>query len=158
MADPVEFEIEDAQGELHEYSCVPHGASEGTELCMEIMAMAGEPIGRLVSANLSPILEAVQDMKPGEDNIDESFDRLRDELDGMDVDLGQVVRDVQLAIAQSGNAEFFKRVLSGTHRDGKRLSKNIVYDQAYQANYMELMKATWRVVKANGFLPLWGII
>lgn len=154
MAEPAEFTLTDAQGESHEYMITPHAASDGTRLCLRIMAMAGEPLGRLVSGNLGELIEL---FKSGEIDLDGEIDKELAKLKDLDVDLGATVRDIQAAIAEAGDEKFFRSLLRHTYRDGDPVHQEHNFDRFYQANYLELFQAVWKSVQVNGFLGFWGI-
>lgn len=159
--EPIEFQLVDTNGDAHEYTCTPHKAGDGTRLCLRVLGMAGEPIGRIASSNLSELIElfAGLDLDPNAEDaeLESAFDGFASKVEGLDLDLGAIIRDLQAAIADAGDDQFFRSVLKHTYRDGKPVAKNLVFDQAYQANYMELFQAVWKVIQANGFLPFWGI-
>ena len=159
---PVEFILTDGQDEAHEYTVTPHNASDGTALCVQILAAAGEPVGRLLSSNLDVLAQQLpQLIAAAQESEDDSelMAKLEGDLGGdsladLDLDLSQAVRDVKAAIVEAGEAEFFRRLFKHTYRDGDPLGKKLVYDSAFQANYLELFQAAWKVVQVNGFLPL----
>lgn len=154
-----EFTLTDASGQPHEYSVTPHGASKGTGLCMRVLKIAGEPVGRLASANLGQLLDMVGGIEVGDGaSNDEVFASIKDRLSELDVDFGDVIRDVQMAISELGDEKLFAELFHHSYRDGKPLANPAVYDEAYQANYMELFRAIWEVVTINGFLPLLRIL
>ena len=113
-----EFTLNDAQGQPHAYVCVPHKTSEGTKLCNRILAVAGEPLGRVLSSNLVVLIELFQ---TGEIGVDSSPEELIAVLKRLDIDLGSIVRDVALAVAAAGDDAFFRELLKHTTRDGKQL-------------------------------------
>lgn len=154
--EPVDFTLEDADGDLHEYTCQPHKASEGTRLCLRIMGMAGEPIGRLVSSNLGDLIELVKQAQTGDgQGLDAQIDldSIFDEAKTLDLDFAQIIRDLQQSIAMAGDEKLFRQLFKYTYRDGEPLAKEGVYEGAYVANYMEQFRAAWAVIRANGFLP-----
>ena len=158
---PVEFTLTDAQDQPHEYTVNPHNASDGTALCVEIMGAAGEPIGRLLSSNLDVLLEVLPKAIASAQNADDDEEimadleaELGDQVDDLDLDLSQAVRDIKVAVVEAGGAEFFRRLFKHAYRDGDGLAKKAVYDSAFQANYGELFKAAWKIVQVNGFLLL----
>jgi len=159
MADPIDFILEDAKGNPHEYTVQPHKSSEGTRLCLRILGMAGEPIGRLVSSNLGDLIELVKGAQTGEGKgldtrID--LDQIMAQIKTLDLDFAQIVRDLQQSIALAGDEKLFQSLFAHTYRDGNPLAKQAVYESAYVANYMEQFQAAWAVIQANGFLPFFS--
>lgn len=160
----VEFTLTDCDGEPHTYDVTPHPPTEGTSLCVQVLGAAGEPIGRLLASNLDKVAEllpkAIAKAEQAEDDaelkaaLEDDFGDLSEVFEDLDVDLAQIVRDVQTAIVEAGEAEFFRRLFKHTYRDGEALASKSAYNQAFQANYSELFQAAWKVIRANGFLPL----
>lgn len=158
MAEPFELELFDAKQEAHSYIITPHAGSEGARLCMRVLAIAGEPIGRIVGSKLGDLIGAFQGANIDLDSpLEGEFKKLADQLKDVEIDLGIVVRDVQTAIAALGDEAFFLTLLKYTYRDGKPVAKPSNFDQFYQANYVELFQILWHVIRVNGFLGSWGI-
>lgn len=148
---PIELHLADARGTSHEYLITPHKGTEGVKLCRRVLGMAGAPIGRLMSGSLGDIVDAVQE---GELSLDSDAGELVALLEGVDV--AQIVQDLQLAIGEAGDDLFFRSLFRHTHRDGKLLADPANFDAAFQANYLELFKAAWEVIRVNGFLLFWA--
>ena len=77
------------------------------------------------------------------------------------LDLAQVGADLRSAMGtDEKGAERMARLnqdmLRYTQRDGQDLSSELHFSRAFRGNYMELLQATWRVERFNGFLPLPG--
>lgn len=151
---PVDFVLTDADGVEHSYTCTPHRSSEGTALCLRLLRMAGEPLGRIASSNLGKLFELFQG---GALDLDGDAGELLEALERLELDLGEIVADLQLAIASAGDEKFFRAILKNTFRDGQPLAKDSAYEAAYVANYMEQLRAVWEVIKINRFLPFLGI-
>lgn len=135
--DPVQFQLEGADGQLHDYEVTPHKTSEGTELMLRVLALAAEPLGRLLDASL----------KRGDISMD---DDLGETLRGLD--LSQIGGDVKAALL-SLDAETLKQFFSRVKRDDKVLRLGTAYDDAYQGNWTEWVQALKEIVQANGFVP-----
>lgn len=159
------FDLKDAKGESHTYEVVPHPPSEGMDILWILMGLGGEPVARLAQSVIADALQGVgeSDEKPMTVGPDGSvkpsigFSRIMDKIDLEKVDFSGAARDLRLAMASLPMTELVHKLLKYTSRDGKSLavtdSKKLNFDQAYTANYMELLTAVWRVVAANGFLP-----
>lgn len=148
-----EFTLKDAQGQEHQYLCIPHKTSDGTKLCNRILAIAGEPLGRVLSSNLVTLIEMFQQ---GKIDVDSDADQLIGVLKDLDIDLGSIVGDIARAVALAGDDKFFKELLKHTTRDGKQLTDPANYEPAYQANYAEQLQAVAKVIMINGFIPFLG--
>ena len=164
-----DFQLYDARGNTHDYTVSPHPTSEGTMLVVRLLGMAGGPIGRLASSNLDVLIDLVPKMiaeyqdqsQGGKEMTDQEFmialQKELGDLSDLDLDFQAILADILSAIVQAGGDEFIRSLLAHTFRDGQKLSQDALYDTAYQANYGELFKAIWEVIKANGFLLSLGI-
>lgn len=150
MSEFIDFTLKDASGQEHSYRGVPHGAIEGQEVMWQLVALGAEPVARLAQLALSS--SNVRDLL----NADGA--KLQQILGG--ADFSTVGADVRKALVATNMSKLAREILRNTMRDGKPLSVdasgNGVFDQAYRANYGELLQAVWRVVQANRFLPLPG--
>ena len=164
-----DFTLVDSQKNPHEYTVTPHPTSEGSMIVARLIGMAGGPIARLASSNLDVLIELIPELIAEFQERERSDDPITDaeflavvqsklgDLSDLDLDLQQILSDVLAAIFEAGGDEFIQSLLKRTYRDGKSLGESHVYDTAYQANYAELFKAVWEVIKVNGFLPSLGI-
>jgi len=165
----IEFQLNDAQGNPHDYTVSPHPTSEGSMIVVHVLGMAGGPIGRLASSNLDVLIDLIPELiaefqtreRSGNPITDEEFfaivkSKLGD-LSDLDLDLPLILSDIQQAIFKAGGDEFLRSLLKKTYRDGDSLGQKHVYDTVFQANYQELFTAVWKVIQANGFLGSWGI-
>lgn len=142
------FVLKDQKGAEHSYSVQPHPASEGTRLVLTLMGLAGEPLGRLFQSKAADLITQFQ---AGEISLDADLGGLL-----QSVPWPAIAKDVRNAIACLDGQGLFSDILKYTMRDGKPLSQGIVFDIAYQQNYIELLRAVWKVVEVNGFLGFIG--
>lgn len=124
----------------HEYEVTPHPADEGWPLGAEILALGTEPLARLLKVWLSA--------------EDELLDGLDAESVIAQVDWGSIGSDAAAALRLLAKSpSLVQRLFKYTWRDGKDLSVSSVFNEAYTANYKELVLAMKTIVVANGFLP-----
>lgn len=153
------FKLADRAGKQHEYRVEPHPGTVGLSIALKVQALVAEPIVEVVRAALaSPGIERIgaalregTDADPGEllaGALGDLIPALRE------ADLGMLARAVSAALASPGGPQLARDILSRSYRDGRALSEPMVFDEAYQANYGELMRALLEVVQHNGFFPL----
>lgn len=142
-----ELSLCDAQGKPHTYAIQPHPAGEGTRLVLQLMAMAAEPLGRLLESKLA---ELITKFSSGELDMDTDVKSLAGELG--DVAWSQVAGDLRRVLADVDGPALIRDLLRYTTRDGQKLAEPGAYDVAYQQNYIELLKAAAYVIQVNGFL------
>lgn len=135
--DPVSFQLEGKDGQLHDYEVTPHKTSEGTELMLRVLALAAEPLGRLLDSAV----------KRGSVSMD---DELGDVM--ATLDLTQIGGDLKAAL-MGLDSETLVQFFARTQRDGKMLNRITAYDDAYQGNWQEWMLALKEIIQANGFVP-----
>jgi hypothetical protein len=140
-----EFMLTDADGAVHRYEVLPHPASEGQAVLLQLLAVAAEPVGRLASS----VFE-------GAGTVGELLDSEPAKLMER-VDLGRLGADVKTAILSMQMDKLGADVLRHTMRDGKKLSDRVAFDAAFTRNYFEYLRAVWEVVQINRFLPLSAI-
>jgi len=144
-----ETSIVDANGVSHEYTTMQFGGEEGFNLFLDLLALGADQLGGVLSA-----------IKPGGSG----------DLADADVDLdkmGATFAALASKVLQKGGVEFAKRLLVYTFRDGRKFQSAKIavgemtwtWNQAYQGNYGEALKALVFVLKANfenllGGLPL----
>lgn len=142
------FVLKSQRGTEHSYSVQPHPASEGTRLVLTLMGLAGEPLGRLFQSKAA---ELITQFQAGEVSLDSDLGGLL-----QSVPWAEVARDVRTALASVDGQQLFLDILKYTLRDNQQLSSSGVFDIAYQQNYIELLRAVWKVVEVNGFLGFIG--
>lgn len=146
-----QFSLADRDGVEHAYVVTEHPAGEGMEIMYALLGLGAPSLLGLAGAALrsEEILAAVADALGGGDSTVTRTDLVK-MLTGLD--LGAVGAEVQRALGTGRAPELTRKVLSRTHRDGRPLSTH--FDVAYQANYLELLQAVWRVCSANRFFPV----
>lgn len=123
-------QITDRDGSPHEYMIVLHSAMDGEALMWQLAAMAGESLGGVLAAALG-----------GGGGLES------------EVDFGAAGRDIATALRRSDMTAFRRDVLKHTTRDGKSLADPVAFNEAYQANYGELLKALREVLRVNRLFP-----
>lgn len=141
-ANIVEFTLVDADGAPHEYMLVKHGATEGQVITWSLIAFGGEPLGALAQSIFSGSGQA-------------SIGSMMDDPKALaSINWGNLGRDIAASVQGTDMAGLTRKLLINVHRDGKSLRDPSHFDAAFQANYGELMKLLWEVVKHNRFLGL----
>ena len=142
--DPIELVLTDADGKPHTYTIVPFGATEGSAVLWQLLAMGSEPIARLASGALAAgdgmSLRALMD-DPA------VLDRMRKTIDiaGVGADIRSTIRSTNMQAIQAS-------LVSRCTRDAKSLANPTHFDVAFARNYIELGKLLWEVIKLNRFL------
>ena len=121
--------IHDVDGNPHDYMIVLHPASEGEDIMWQLAAMAGESLGGILAGAM------------GGGGLDS------------EIDFGAAGRDISNALRRSNMPEFRRQVLKHTTRDGHALADPTHYNEAYQANYGEMLKALREVLRVNRLFP-----
>ena len=142
---PIEFVLQDADGNDVEYSIVLHPGSEALPLVWSIVQAGAQPLGRLLEGNLGRLLEAMT----SEQDVE-----LTDLIDELDLRLGDAIGDVFSIINATGSDKLVREILSHTYRNGVSLKQTRAFDDAYTANYAEMMEAVVKAVQVNRFLGL----
>jgi hypothetical protein len=142
---PVDFVLHDDDGNEVAYSIVPHPGSEALTLVWRIIHVAAKPLGSLLEGNLGRLLDAF---------MSEQEVELTDLVDELDLRLGDAVGDVFAIMQEAGPEVITRELLAHTYRNGKSLKQTKNFDDAFTANYGELMQACARAVKVNRFLGL----
>lgn len=137
--EPIQFDLEDKQGEMHSYEVYPHGAKAGSELIFQLAAMASEPL-------LEAVKYFVGQADSGTSVGDVEVGNLLDSLDLSKI--GGSLKDSLRRLDGDTVHRFFQH----TTRDGKRLRVESEYDQAYAANWGEWQRALRKIVEVNGFV------
>jgi hypothetical protein len=152
-----EFQLRDADGSMHRYEVLPHPASEGQAILLQMLAVAAEPVGRLAASIFEgdtlkeALVSAQANAKEGEKASLLDVDAAA--LLG-NIDLGRLGADVKTSILSMPMEKLGGDILKHTLRDGQKLSARVVFDAAYTRNYLEYLQAVWEVVQVNRFLPL----
>jgi hypothetical protein len=142
---PIEFVLQDADGKDQQYSIVPHPGSEALTLVWRIIHVASKPLARLLEGNLGRLLEALS----SDQNVDAA--ELVDELD---LQLSSALGDVFAILQEAGPEIITRELLIHTYRNGRSLKQTKNFDDAFTANYGEMLQACSKAVKVNRFLDL----
>lgn len=148
------FELIDARGASHSYTVTEHAAGEGMEIMYALLGLGAPAVLSLAGAALKSedMVRAIMGALGGGDG-ESATDLSSFTAMLADLDFAKVGSEVSLALG-SGRAPLLTRqILKNTYRDTRRLTEAGI-DLAYQANYMELLTATWKVCQINGFFPL----
>lgn len=124
---PPRRQILDDDGATHAYTLIPFSGSEGWQLAVRLFAIAGAPLGSLLSGGSAA-----------------------------SIDLGAAVRDLTSALLASDSASLVKLLLRNATRDGASLDNPANFDRAFQANFGELAEALVWTVEVNGFVRFFG--
>lgn len=145
-----EIELTDEDGSEHTYVMIQFGAIEGIELAPLVIECLAEPIGNAIQAFMGS-RGFMPETQPEETAGDVPESGLSGVLDAdFDATLaGKAVAELARKIAKAGGAKFMLRLFAHTMRDGKKLADKTNFDQAYQGNYLELMRAIGWVVVEN---------
>jgi len=141
----VEFVLQNADGEDVNYSVTPHPGSEALGIVFRIVHVAAKPLGRLLEGNLGRLLEAVSSSQDVE---------ISDLIDELDLQLGDALGDVFTILQDADPAVLTRELLAHTYREGRSLKQTKNFDDAYTANYGEMLEACVKSVKVNRFLGL----
>ena len=138
---PFDFKLADASGVVHEYTVVPHGATQGERIVLSLLSYLPEPLAVLLGGLDG--FDSIDDLKGAD---------LPKLLEGLDLSqLGAAVgKALREAVAQIPTLR--AEILAHTMRDGKRIT-GAQFDAAYQRNYLELGRALFEVCRFNGFFP-----
>jgi hypothetical protein len=74
----------------------------------------------------------------------------------IDIDFASLGADLRKVLMLLDSHDLARRIMSRTLRDGKRLSDDAAFNEAYVGNYWEYQRAVWKVVTLNRFFPLLG--
>ena len=156
-----EFTLSDAQGNSHTYQTHLHApASGGMEIMWTLTALGAEPLGRLVhgfassGALMQGIAAGMQSATNRAGDTGGPFEALSDME--IDIDFASLGADLRKVLMLLDSHDLARRIMSRTLRDGKRLSDDAAFNEAYVGNYWEYQRAVWKVVMLNRFFPLLG--
>lgn len=158
--------LKSRSGSLHTYEITPHPASEGLPLAMKLASLS---LPGLLSL-LGGLMEseefrgmAAQAVAPGigsggvsAGTLVQGVTEVLESLEG--VDLSQLSNEVRTALADEGAAQIVRDLLKHTTRtdatgNPQPLANQFVWEQAYTANYFEMLQAAWQAALVNGFFP-----
>lgn len=154
---PEEFTLYDADNVAHSYIIVPHPASKALKLVWRLVQSAATPLARLITSadNLPKLIEALLEAsEEGKEDLD-----VIELLKSLDLDFSQAATDFFTVVTATGEEWVTRELLEYTKRDGLSLKQktrdgDFNFDQAYQANYGEMMEACIKAVQVNRFLSL----
>jgi hypothetical protein len=115
------------------YQVTPHPPSELGGFALRLMALASGPLAALITSqkNLSP------NMSVG------------------DVDLSNIspteVQKALVTVVEHITEQELRRLFAYAVRNGKDLSHDLNYDEAYRGNWAEWYQAIFQILKSNGF-------
>ncbi len=144
----VSFQLDDAEGNAHQYEMYYHPAGDGFRISVELVQALGEPLLRALGDFADIAQEAVSAAAEG------SAEAMEGLLDG--VDLGAAMGALR-SLDPDTLVDLGKRLLCKSTRDGAWV-KGHAFDKAYQGNYTEMYSALWRIIEANRFIPFLGTL
>jgi len=161
-----EFSITGKNGVENRYLVIAHPPTEGMDILWMLMALGGEPLARLAQSVIADALqtageagEKIVEFGPGgEVKASTGLSKIMDQVDLERVDFVSAARDLRMVIGQLAMTDLVHKLLKYSTRNGKPLRQDgptgrINFDQAYTANYAEMLQAVGRVIAVNGFLP-----
>lgn len=154
-----QFSLDDRAGKAHQYRVEPHPAGVGAALALRVQALATEPLVEVLrtiasAPGLQRLGTALQEGSEQDTTAllaDAAGDLLRTVKD---LDLSTIGRTLSGMLATKDGPDLVKQILARTWRDGRSLGEPMDFDAAYQANYGEMLRAVFEVVRYNGFFPL----
>lgn len=117
----------------HEYQVTLHPTRQGLPISLRLMGLGAGALTQVLAKALGDDGEGV-------------------DLEG--VDWGAVGSDLAAFLADDGTPQLLRDVLAFTTRDGKSLGADVVFDEAFRGNYVEILQAAAEVCRINGFFPL----
>lgn len=151
-----QFELTDALGRSHSYLVMEHPAGEGMALMYELLGLGAPGVLALAGAALKSqeMAASIAGALAGEGGGVSAADVA--DLGRMlaDLDLEKLGGEIAKALGTGRAPALTRKLLARTHRNGKSLSDDLTFGQAYQANYAELLQAVWRVCSINRFFPV----
>jgi hypothetical protein len=169
----------DYDGKPHKYEVIPHPATEGQEVLWALLAIAAEPGGaalqKLVEAEgmvdramvafrvyMTAAKDDEADGKAGSEEVAEA----KKEKDAADADIAEFLRgtnfgsvgaDVRKVIMTTPMGNLAQKILAHTLRNGRPLSEQLHFDEAFTANWGEYFRALHLAIKVNRFFVLLDI-
>lgn len=153
----VSFVCPDEDGVEHKYETTLFKPSEGVTFAKMLLGAVSPVVAKVFQELIRNGGHAGQAIALGKAVLDPANDPQGVDLLEGDVDMASIVLAAQDAI-RSIPDETARALLKNTTRDGKPLSLDQYFNEAYIANYAELFLAVWEVVMANRFLSLQAIL
>jgi hypothetical protein len=126
---PATFNLTDAEGVEHTYVSHLFGPDDGEKILWQLVALVGpSSVGLVIALAMGESLG---------DAIDTS------------IDIGAVGSELSMALRKTNMPGLRRAILLQTYRDGKQLKDANNFRVAYTANYAELLRAQWEVLRAN---------
>lgn len=149
------FTLNDADGKPHRYNVTPHPADEGVDLSLWFLAHLGGMVTGLLPALRGVLADLIGDQPAGtvSEVLDVTIDpaKILESLGrALGPDAGEAVaRELRTALL----SREAKPVLMGLFKYAIRDEAKVptVFALAYQANYLEMWQAAWRIIGVNGF-------
>ena len=132
------FELEDADGQGHVYTYLPHNPTDGERIMYTLAAAGAEPIAA-----------AVIGIFASGSGLDASAETLADAMDWQ-----KLARAIRSTIGRTNMVQLRKDLMATTLRDGQQLKDPAVFNAAYSRNYMEMGRALFEIIKAGRFFTL----
>ena len=128
------FTLVDDEGHEHIYTSIPLPAGKGWDVLTRLVRLAAKGLGKAI-AGINPA------------NVAQKVGELASLLDG-DLDMAALGDGFERTVdAIMADPALVRDLLSGLARDGVRVSEG--FDDAYAANYGELMQAMLCAVRKN---------
>lgn len=136
-----QIKLTDAAGVEHDYSMTLHPAVPGTDLLLRLLSCAGEPLGTILSM-LVGMAGGAEETEDGKVAVDVSA------LANADLQkAGPALAQLSASILKEGGVKLFREVMDYTVRDGKKLSDDNTFNEAYRGNPGEMFAAfAWCVI------------
>lgn len=152
------FDLEDWNGNRHQYLVTEHPAEEGMAILYELLGLGAPTLLGLAGAALkitdvATLLSAFRPAAEGEEARQDpgTAGELARFLDALD--LPSVGREITRALALGNAPKLTRKILGKARRDGQPLWEDGAFNLAYQANYLEMLTAVWRICQINRFFP-----
>lgn len=164
MSEHESFTLEAADGseanyrvmKVHDPIARGQGVS-GLRLVQDVVRTAGTPIAEVLNTNVGSLVKFIWERgKEGKAVDKEAVMRLFEEadaedLEGVDLELPSAWSAFCDAMEHVQFETLLPAVLHHTVRNGKPLKKEDNFNTAYAGNYMEAVKAAYKVARINGF-------
>lgn len=141
MRAPLEFTVLDNQGKPHNYVVSLFPAEEGIRLLGEVMGIVSGPLATVAGAAAGAISEGGK-----------LSDVLERELGSLDTEA--IANQLRTTFMSGAPSKLMLRLVTGATRDNQPLRSSSALDDAYAGNYVELVRAAWKIAEGNGLSPL----
>lgn len=141
------FALTDHDDVEHVYMVTLHGTDSGQRILWTLIGLGGEPLGAMMQSAVGRWLASGADLSELLDKPDGAAEMFAE------VDWAAVGLQVSTAVARADMPGLVALILRHTMRDGKYLADKAAFNAAYQANYLEMLKAVGAVLQANHLVP-----